>query len=339
MLIEANPTELYSTAKRLVAARDKRRDAAARLAFVSIPELPPGIDVESAIRGAGNELRRQADELEHCAHDLAARALWAIAAGYGTLRIAPVAAVRGLWGLFSSTTKVGEQRRVLAMVRGWSFYKSEVLPWELAGRSSSPEALGAWMLWQQEISRFVPASRLSTIVEGEGGAASYLRVAAGPLRGVRVVAGKVTPFISLATSTDTLIRGSNLPGWRGDVDRYGVAPVAIGASGVAAAGVVGLIAVTPPGEVAIGVVLIGVGAWSVGNIAYDHRKEIAHAVVSTGKFVVDHPLVAGPVAAPFAAGKEVYDHRKAIAHAVVSGGDAIVHAPGKVAHAIGGLIP
>jgi hypothetical protein len=168
-----------------------------------------------------------------------------------------------------------------------------------------------------------------------------MRIAAGPLKGLRGTVGKVTPFISMVTSADTMIRGSSMPGARGDIDRYVVAPVTLGASGVAAASALGIIALTPGGQVVVGAVLIGAGVWVVGNIAYDHRKEIAHAVAKGGKFVIDHPIVAGPVAAPYAAGKEIYDHRHEIAHAVVSApgqikdaGEAVVDgvtsAPGKI---------
>jgi len=236
-------------------------------------------------------------------------------------------------------------------LRAWDLYKTEVMPWALRGRTTSLEAVNSWMLWQQEISRFMTPSQLAAVVKEEGDAARYLRVAAGPLRGLRGVAGKVTPVLGLATNLDTMVRGSSLPGWRGKVDRFGAAPMGFGAAGVAGAGAIGLIALTPPGEIAVGVVLLAAGGWALGNLVYDNRHAIARAVVGGAKWVDHHHELL--YATPVGPGLAALDHRQEIAHGVVtgadwtkdrlsdaghtlvSGGGAVVHgatsAPGKVA--------
>jgi hypothetical protein len=334
-VIEADPSELVATAGRLGQARQRRLTAAADLRGLAMPEMPPGLEgyIEGVINSAASGLTTQAGDWADIGRDLASRAMWAIIAGYGVLRMPGVSAMRGLYGLFSNGVKVAEQRRLWQMLRAWSLYQSEVAPIAARGERSM-EALRAFMLWQQELSRIVPHGKLAAVLAGEGDAAKYMRIAAGPLKGLRGTVGKVTPFISMITSTDTMIRGSTMPGWRGDVDRYVVAPVTLGASGVAGASALGIIALTPGGQIVVGAVLIGAGVWVVGNIAWDHRKEIAHAVAKGGKFVVDHPIVAGPVAVPYAAGKEIYDHRHEIAHAVVSSGefavDQVSKTPGRL---------
>lgn len=356
MLIEANPTQMLDAATRFRASGVQLLSAAADLRATSLPEMPPAVaaQVGSALPRIARDFEQQAGELDDRARELIVRAFWALVAGTGALKIAPMAASRGLWGIFSGSAKVGEQRRVLQMLRAWSLYKTEVMPWALRGRTTSIEAVNAWMLWQQEISHFVPASRLSAVVAGEGSAAQYLRVAAGPLQGLRGVAGRVTPAIGIVTSGDTIARGSSLPGWRGDVDRYVAAPVGLGAAGIGGASAIGLIALTPPGEIALGIALVGVGTWALGNVVYDNRRAIAHAVVGAGRWVDNHHEVL--YATPAGPGLAVYDHRQEIAHGVVvgadwskdrladagktlvSGGGTVVHgvssAPGKV---VGGL--
>jgi len=338
-VIEANPSEMVATAGRLGQSRQRRLTAAADLKGLSMPEMPPGLapQIHGVIVTTSSDLREQAEDLGDIGRDLASRAMWAIITGYGVLKLPGISAMRGLYGLFSNTMKVAEQRRLWKMLRAWSFYQSEVGPVALARGERSMEALRAFMLWQQELSRVVPHGRLAAVLAGEGDALKYMKVAVGPLKGLRTATGKVTPFISLITSTDTLIRGSTLPGWRGDVDRYVVAPVTIGASGVAAASALGIIALTPGGQVVVGAVLIGAGVWVVGNMAWDHRKEIAHAAVKGGKFVLDHPYAAGPLApvvVPASGAKELYDHRHEIAHGLVSGAtfakDQVVATPGRI---------
>ena len=356
MLIEANPTQMLDAAARFRMSRIQLLSAAADLRSTALPEMPPPVAarVSAALPRLANEFEQQAHELEDRARDLVVRAFWALVAGTGALKVPGVAGSRGLWSIFSGSVKVAEQRRVLQMLSAWNLYKTEVMPWALRGRTASLEAVNAWMLWQQEISHFVPASRLGAVVAGEGNAAQYLKVAGGPLQGLRGVAGKVTPAIGLATSADTMVRGSTLPGWRGDVDRYVAAPVGFGAAGVAGASALGLVALTPPGQIALGIALVGVGAWALGNVVYDNRHAIARTVVGAGKWIDSHHqvLYGTPVGPALAA----YDHRHDIAHgvvvgadwtkdrlgdaghALVSGGGTVVHevssAPGKV---VGGL--
>ena len=321
MLIEANPSQMLDAATRFRASGVQLLTAAADLRATALPEMPPAVaaQVGAALPRIARDLEVQADELDDRARELVMRAYWALVAGTGALKLPALTASRGLWSVFSGSAKVAEQRRVLQMLSAWSFYKTEVMPWALRGRTASLEAVNAWMLWQQEISHFMPASRLSSVVAGEGSAAYYLRVGAGPLQGLRGVAGKVTPAIGIVTSADTIARGSSLPGWRGDVDRYVAAPVGLGAAGIAGAGAVGLIALTPPGEIALGIALVGVGTWALGNVVYDNRRAIAHAVVGAGKWVGSHhEVLYGTPAGPALA---VYDHRQEIAHGIVVGAD------------------
>jgi hypothetical protein len=67
----------------------------------------------------------------------------------------------------------------------------------------------------------------------------------------------------------------------------------LAASGTLLAAGAGVLTLTPPGAVIAGGVLVGTAAYAVGDLVYEHREEIGHAVETAGGWVVDQAESAG----------------------------------------------
>jgi hypothetical protein len=141
------------------------------------------------------------------------------------------------------------------------------------------------------------------------------------------VGGTGLTVVDVALNAYTVYHGSSYHRVRGDVDR-GAAGAGVLAGGTLLIAAAGVAPIPVAGEVASGAILVGVGLWQAANLIAAHRKEIARGVTRGGKFVLDHPIVAAPLApgaVPVAAGREIYDHRHDLEHA----GSTLVHTAGK----------
>jgi hypothetical protein len=247
----------------------------------------------------------------------------ALKAALGTLNL--VGGPDELWSANRRWTRLLQYREAQGL------WNELVNPALLRHGQDSYQALKGYFRFEEFVSHMMPLAVAHEATRLRPGTAAALRAseaaaAVGPGMSRLRVAGKLAAPLDIALSAHTAINGSQYEGVRGGVDR-GVA----GASAVASAVVVaGMVAPVPvAGQVAAGVILTAAGVWVVGNMVYDHRKEIARAAVSAAEFV-DRNKVAiaahagGPVTAL------AYQHRDDLRwageKALDAGGWAVRHA-------------
>ena len=141
------------------------------------------------------------------------------------------------------------------------------------------KALRAWMQAQEVVSSYADdASRAGrAAVDARQALIDSLRVG-GKFAKALAVVGVVSGAYDMINPQHD--------GWRGGTDRVmgGVAVVAGGAQLLAAAG---LIALGPVGAGIVAGALIATAAWAVGNLVWDHREQIGHALETAGNWVGD----------------------------------------------------
>jgi hypothetical protein len=140
-------------------------------------------------------------------------------------------------------------------------------------------ALRAWMEAQEVVSRFADDAQRATQ------AASEARVAF--LDTVRLTSkfAKVCAVIGVVGGAYDLINPQH-DGWRGAGDRV-MGGVAVLAGGAQLAVMAGLLTLGPVGAGVVAGALIVTAAWTLGNVVWDHREQIGHALETAGKWVGD----------------------------------------------------
>lgn len=310
------PEELESMATLLAASAPELQTAAMMLASAPLPAMPPGVAAATsdALDAATRALGTSALISAHEGLDLRRRSLW--------LRVADTGGA-ALWSANTSPFKAVlsapldaldliERRKALQMLRVWKTYLRAVRPIEDDYGAGSEQAFE--VTWRLRRRLDIAPSRFRSIVEGGGDLARYERDAEVPLAGVRLLAGRVLGPAGVVAGFYEIWRPSH-PGWKRWGDRASGAAGALGSAGGSAIAYYGLetTAMFVPGvDVVAATLLLGSAGWEI----YTHKKEIAHALVSGGSYVLHHPVVlAGPAGV---AAEEVWDHRQQLASAAVS---------------------
>ncbi len=140
-------------------------------------------------------------------------------------------------------------------------------------------ALRAWMQAQEVVSRFADDAQRATE------AATTARAAF--LDSVRVTSklAKVCAVIGVVGGAYDVVNPQH-DGWRGAADRV-MGGVAVLAGGAQLAAMAGLLTLGPVGAGIVAGALIVTAAWTVGNLVWDHREQIGHAMETAGKWVAD----------------------------------------------------
>jgi hypothetical protein len=305
------PEQLRGVASSLHGTAGDLEALAGELSGISYPEMPPdtaGV-VIGLVTDAGGRLRRDAIVADSAGGDIKNRALWFEFAD--ALLSAPVfKAVHESSDSVVNALDAVEARRVEQMLgewRRWNRVVPEII--DEYGADSGP-ATSIWFSFQERSP--LTYDQLMRMLAAEGSPEDLATAADVPLAAFRGVAGKFLGPLGIITNGLMLIDPEH-SGWRGDVDRVS-GGLGVVASGTATAMALGL---SVPGlDVAVGGVLLGVAAWQVGNLIYDNRKAIASAAVSTAKYVYDH---AGWIGGPL--GQLAWEHRSDAVHGIVSAGE------------------
>ena len=339
--IVLNPPEMRSAASRLDAAAAELQGAAARLAGAPRPEMPAGIagEVESTISSVSQHVRHESTELVHEARMLRVRAALA------ELGAAVAYVLRGMNGheldRKSLLRRLGENPQfesalaALASAEGFDEMNQASSRWTRLLQFR--EARGAWdelvnpilkqygegsyrtlkqyLGWEELVSHWMPLEVAHHALDVRPGSAAELRLTEEAAEGGKAlrtlrIAGKAAAPLDIALSGQTVLQGSEYHGFRGDIDRAAAGASIVGSSLILA----GAVAPVPVGgQVAAGIIVTGAGLWTAGNLAYDHRKEIARAAVAGANWADRHKWdIAADVAAP-------------VPRAAYAGGSWVVH--------------
>lgn len=210
----------------------------------------------------------------------------------------------GLLKAVDQTTHGREAVRLHRQLRdAWSLYDRALAAGEF-GRYGDLGSLGRWLAWQETVSSWglpINWARAATHMGDEAIAAGksvrfgkvaveWTRVGHGTdiLRGARWTRGlsKALGPIGFASDAIVLVRGSEYGGVRGRVDRA-VAGVGLGSAGAAVAATALGLTAAPVVVTIAGGVAVGAAVWSVGNLTWDHRDDIARAVTSAAEWTGD----------------------------------------------------
>jgi hypothetical protein len=198
------------------------------------------------------------------------------------------------------------------MLSEWARWERVVTPIVTDYGDDSLAATTAWFLFQRRSPLTV--QQILKMVSGAGEQEAYAAAADVPLAAVRTVGGKILGPLGIYTNFLAMTHPEH-EGWRGT---GGQVAGGIGLGGSIGATALAFGAAVPGLDVAVGVALLGAGAWELGNLAWDNRKAIAKAATTAGKFAVDHApdFAAGAVAGP--AGVFAWEHRGDIARGAVA---------------------
>jgi hypothetical protein len=283
--------------------------------------MPPGIagDVESTVSSVAKRIRNESTDLVHEARMLRVRAALA------ELGAAVAYVLRGMTGREldpkSLLRRLGESPQfesalaALASAEGIDEMHQASSRWTRLLQFR--EARGAWDELVNPILKQYGAGEVAhDALNVRPSSAAELRLSeeaaegGKALRGLRL-AGKAAAPLDIALSGTTVLHGSEYHGVRGDIDRAAAGASVVGSSLILA----GAVAPIPVGgQVAAGVIVTGAGLWTAGNLAYDHRKEIARAAVAGAGWVDRHKLqiaahIGGPVpGAAYEGGRWVVHH-------------------------------
>ena len=340
--IVLNPPQMRSVASRLDSAAAELEGAAGRLAGAPRPEMPPGIagDVESTISAVSRRVRHESTELVHEARMLRVRAALAelgAAVAYvlrgmngreldrkSLLRrlgenpqfesaLAALATAEGFDELHQASNR---WTRILLFRESRDAWDELVSPIAKQYGAGSYRALKQYLGWEELVSHWMPLEVARQGIDVRPGSLAELRLSEEAVEGGKAiralrVAGKAAAPLDIALSGDTVLHGSQYHGVRGDIDRAAAGASVVGSSLILA----GAVAPVPVGgQVAAGVIVTGAGLWTAGNLAYDHRKEIARTAVAGANWVERHKWqiasgVTGPVpGAAYEGGKWVVEH-------------------------------
>jgi hypothetical protein len=311
MRIVGEPSSLRAAGKRLHEQHHRHEAGAAALAGWPLPEMPPDVyaHVVEELQRIARLLREAGLAAEQDGTELGQRALLFTIAGWGSPVIREL---RSVYGIGSNSMTVAREARFIIALRA---LKEMVDPVVRVEGQESLAALNAWLRWQ------------STLPEKLTQDGAFLKLASRDLNALRypgflervisnagdgrfALAGKVIGRaggpLMMASGVWTLAGGSKYHGARGAIDRYVVGAGSFGAGGVLAAAALG-VTVAPELLAAAAVVGVGVAAWTAGNIIYDHRKEIAHAVVGAAAYEWHHSVPG-----------MIYDHRDDIRRGIVA---------------------
>lgn len=187
--------------------------------------------------------------------------------------------------------------------RAWELYDRALRSGEF-GRYGDLRSLQRWLAWQETVSAWglpIDWARAATHMGDEAIAAGksvrfgkvavkWTRVGHGTdiLRGARWTRGlsKALGPIGFASDLIVVLRGSEYEGVRGDVDR-GIATAGLVTAAAAVGATAAGLTLAPVIVTAAGVVAVGAAAWSVGNLAWDHRDDVARAVTSAAEWTGD----------------------------------------------------
>jgi hypothetical protein len=303
------PEQLDGVAEAMRGTAGDLQALAIRLSSIAYPEMPAGTDatVRRLVGDAGSRLRRDAIVADSSAGDVKKRSAWFRAAD--TLLAAPLLrAPKETSELLTNALDLKERLRVDQMVKEWNRWNRVVPNVVDDYGEDSMAATRIWFIFQERSP--LTHARFLSMLEGEGSRALYAKGADVPFAFARSLGGKVLGPLGVYTNAQILLH-SEYKGWRGDVDR---AMGGLGMVGSAGATALAFGAAVPGLDVAVGAVLIGVGAWQLGNLAWDNRKAIAHAAVKSAKFAYDH---AGWAAGPL--GQLAWEHRGDAARVAVGG--------------------
>jgi uncharacterized protein YukE len=150
------------------------------------------------------------------------------------------------------------------------------------GETESLSALNAWMRFRQTASAADQLLAEAQPVVAFGDASSP----------VLSTVGKVALPLAIAGDVATIIKPGEEKGAHATATRV-MAGANLAASGTLLAAGAGVLTLTPPGAVIAGGVLVGTAAYAVGDLVYEHREEIGHAVETAGGWVVDQAESAG----------------------------------------------
>jgi hypothetical protein len=304
------PEQLRGVAEAMHGTAGDLHALAVRLSGLEYPEMPGGTDamVRGLVADAGARLRRDAMVAESSSGDVKKRATWFEAAD--ALLAAPlITASKDTSELLATVLDLKERLRVDQMMKEWRRWNRVVPDVVDDYGADSMAATRMWFIFQER-SPLAHADFLA-MLKGAGERDLYAESADIPFAAARAFAGKVLGPLGVYTNFEIALHPEH-DGWRGDVDRAsGV--VGIFGSGGATALAFGVGATIPGLDVAVGAALLGVGAWQLGNLAWDNRKAIAHAAVKGATFAYDH---AGWVAGPL--GQLAWEHRGDAARAAVA---------------------
>jgi hypothetical protein len=186
------------------------------------------------------------------------------------------------YGLAAAPSKIASNRRALP---AWRLYNRIVRPISERYGPNHPTTLRTYLRWQQLVSNSAPIDEVLPAV-GARGYPSNAGLGTRLFRGV----GKALGPVGVATSAYGLTQPAPHEGWRGTGDR--AAQVGgLFSGGIATAALLGA-TIAPPVAIAAAVVGTGVALWTLGNLAWDYRHEIAGAVGDAGTWVADRAGVA-----------------------------------------------
>jgi hypothetical protein len=171
------------------------------------------------------------------------------------------------------------------------------------GETDSLAALNAWMRFRQT------ASAAGQLMDEAQPVAAFGLPGSGALS----VVGKVGLPLAIAGDVATIIKPGDEQGVHAATTRA-AAGANLVASGTLLAAGAGLVTLTPVGAAVVGGVLVGTAVYAVGDLVYEHRKEIGHAVEVAGGWVVDE--VEAGVGTLVDVGETVEDGLSTAAHAV-----------------------
>ncbi|MDX6225127.1 MAG: hypothetical protein QOE64_1503 [Frankiales bacterium] len=280
---------------------------------------------QARLGNAADDVRR---ELEAAARAAAAEiSRWASAGLVGAAGASPAALARQAWregwGAWSSLPakllqKLNGLRGGIAAYGRLSLYAewasglaSRVSAAESAlaaevgalGETESLSALNAWMRFQETTSAADKLLAEAQPVAAFGDAASPAMSAVSRVALPLAIAGDVV----------TIIKPGDEQGAHATTTRV-MAGANLAASGTLLAAGAGVLTLTPPGAIIVGGVLVGTAVYAVGDLVYEHREEIGHALETAGGWVVDEVETAG---------REIEDVASTVADGVGDAADAV----------------
>jgi hypothetical protein len=198
---------------------------------------------------------------------------------------------------------VGEIRRELSFMRALDdlneLADGGVTPFD----ATSLAATNAWFTWQSRLPEsLIKNDAFRSVAEEDwlgarealekpGRAVSWVAGQLGPDLGTKLLtaskwAGRLSGPLMIGSSVLTLTGHERYGGVRGAIDKWGVGVGGLGAGAVFTAAV--FLPLFPEVVIGAGVVALGIAAWQIGNLVYDNRVAIKHAIVGASKWVFHH---------------------------------------------------
>jgi hypothetical protein len=300
MRISGDALSLVRVAELLVVERNRLEGDLANVVALPVPSMPIWLQamVESELQDAASDARAIALDAEARAMELKRRAVFMFTAAGGFEWINVGREMKAAWG------HVGEVAREMSFMRALDDLEELAAGPVAAYGATSLEATNAWFRWQTTLPEsFMKNDAFRYVgnedwlgareaLEGPGKVTSWIAGQVGPEFGSRILtaskwAGRLSGPLMIGSSLLTLTgHGERYSGMRGVVDRWGVGGAGLGA-GVVFTGAL-FLPVAPELLVGAGVVALGIAAWQVGNLVYDNREAIKHAVVDASTWVWHH---------------------------------------------------